>query len=361
LDGPAVVDGIFTIPLAGRNCVDASGPAAAVHPSAQFVAGEENRLAGHALRPFIARTATLYSPLVLYGPRGAGKSHLAYGLAAHWRDHYPERGAECLPAGEFAREHSAAISQDRLEDWRRGKRALWLLVLEDITQLGGKRAAQHELVSLFDELADREALVVVTARSLPTHSAVLVPALRSRLSAGLAVRLSLPGPQTRRAILEKLAAARGLSLSKRVIHSLADSLPTSVAALAGALAELELRARTDGQPIDARRVRAFVTERGSSHAPTLREIAALAGKYFGFSLADLKSPKRRQPLVRGRGVAMYLVRQLTGKSFEEIGEYFGGRDHTTVLYGCRRTESLLARDRATRRAVAEIKGLLNVS
>ncbi len=239
--------------------------------------------------------------------------------------------------------------------------ALALFVLEDVAQLGGKRPAQHELVCVLDELADREALVVVTARSLPMHSAVLLPALRSRLSAGLAVPLSLPGPQTRRAILEKLAAAQGLALSNRAIHGLANSLPTSVPALASALLELDLRGRIEGQAIDARRVRQFVTDRTSAGAPSLREIAVVAAKYFGLSLTELKSPNRRQPLVRGRGVAMYLARQLTGKSFEEIGGYFGGRDHTTVLHGCRRTESLLARDRATRQAVAELTRLLNAS
>lgn len=351
-----MVNGIFTIPLAGRDCGSTSRSAAT-----EFVAGAENRLADYALRPFISRTTTFHSPLILYGPRGAGKSHLVYGLVAHWAKHYPEQPARSLPASEFVREHSAAIAQHQLEEWRRQMRSVALFVLEDITQLGGKRPAQDELVRLVDELADREALVVITARSLPAYSTVLIPTLRSRLSAGLAVPLSLPGPQTRRVILENLAAARGLKLSKRTIYGLADSVPGGVSALAGALLELDLRGRLDGQAIDARRIREFVAERSGAHAPSLRQIAVVAAKYFGLSLVELKSPKRRRPLVRGRGVAMYLARKLTGKSYAEIGRYFGGRDHTTVLHGCRTTENLLARDPAMRQAVAELMRMLNAS
>ncbi len=356
-----MLNGILTIPLGGRSSGTSAGAESLAHPLAEYVAGAENRLADRALRAFMDREPACYSPLVLYGPHGAGKSHLAHGLVNWWTQRYPHERVDCLPAAEFAREHAAAVAQHRLEEWRQQKRELALLVLEDLGQLAGKRPAQHELHHLLDELADREALVLVTARSLPGQSAALLPALRSRLSGGLVVRLSLPGPATRRAILERLASARGMTLSKRAIHGLADSLAVNVPTLVSALLELELAAGTTGQPVSSRRVREFLTQRDSSQRPNLRQIAVLTAKHFGLSLADLKSPQRRQPLVAGRGVAMYLARQLTDKSFEQIGAFFGGRDHTTVLHGCRRTESLLARDRALRQAVAEVRRRLHAS
>ncbi len=356
-----MLDGILTIPLGGRESGSSAGADALAHPLAEYVAGAENRLADHALRAFMQRDAACYSPLVVYGPHGAGKSHLARGLAAWWSEHHPHERVGCLPAGEFAREHAAAVARHGLDEWREQKRDLSLFVLEDISQLASKRAAQHELQHLLDALVDRETPVVVTARSLPMQSAALAPALRSRLSAGLVVPLSLPGPATRRAILERLATARGLALSQRAIHSLADALATNVPTLISALLELELEARTAGRRIDHHRVREFLAQRDDAQRPNLRQIASQTAKYFGLSLADLKSPKRRQPLVAGRGVAMYLARQLTDKSFEQIGAFFGGRDHTTVLHGCRRTESLLARDRALRQAVAEVRRLLHAS
>jgi chromosomal replication initiator protein len=325
------------------------------------VAGPENRLAALALQPFLDRVPTYASPLVLYGPHGTGKSHLARGLADWWIERYPDQRVRWLPASDLAREHAAALTGDRLDAWRRELGQLDLFVLEDIGQIAGKRPAQHELVQLLDALAERDALVVVTARTLPTHWNVLLPALRSRLSAGLVVPLSLPAPATRRAVLERVASARRLSLSKRTINCLADGLNAGVPTLVSAILELELRSATEGRVLDTKRVRELVTQRGNAQIPSLRDIASSTARYFGLTVAELKGPARRQPVVAGRRVAMYLARQLAGKSFGEIGAYLGGRDHTTVLYGCRRAESLVRSDRATRQAVAELKRMLNAS
>jgi chromosomal replication initiator protein len=286
---------------------------------------------------------------------------VAHGLVAWWGERFPQKRARCLPGAEFAREYASALADQRLDQWRHELRGLDLFVLDDLGQLGAKRTAQQELLHLLDALADREALAIVTARALPTHAAVLLPALRSRLSAGLTVSVALPGPLARRVILEHLATARGLSLSKRAIHGLADGLDASVPVLSAALAELDLHWRVEGHAIDDRRVRQYVAQRDHASMPSLRDIACLTAKYFGLTLVEMKSPKRRQPLVAGRAVAMYLARQLTAKSFAQIGAYFGGRDHTTVLHGCRRTERLIGRDRATRQAVAELKRLLHAS
>ncbi len=358
-----MVNGILSIPLGGRIAAAEAGSAEAGNAPAlrlrEFVAGPENRLAVVALKPYLDRAATEFSPLVLYGPRGAGKSHLARGLADWWQQRHGTASVRCLAGSEFTQQYAAAVQQHRLETWRSTLAESALLVLDDLGQLAGKRPAQQELAQLLDELADRQALVVVTARALPNHSAVLLPALRSRLSAGLSVPLSLPGPATRRAILERLAAARGISLSRRTIHSLADGLAAGVPALVAALAELEQHSRETGQAIDDRGVQQIVRESGGDQAPSVRQIATLTAKYFGLTVADLKSPKRRQPLVAGRAVAMYLARQLIGSSFERIGVYFGNRDHTTVLHSCRRVENLLARDRATRQAVSDLKRLLH--
>jgi chromosomal replication initiator protein len=356
-----VSNGIQTIPLVSRIAGSADDAVRPAHPLSEFVAGPENQVAVVALTTVMERRAGLYSPLVLHGPHGCGKSHLAHGLVAWWSQKHPEEHVCCLPAAEFAREHAAAVAQQQLDAWRREKRRVQLLVIEDLGQLAGKRAAQHELLHLLDDLADREALVVITARSLPAYSTALLPTLRSRLSAGLVVTLALPSPATRRAILARLANDRGMALSKRTIHSLADSLATSVPALTSALLELELEARASGKAIAPRRVREYLTQRDSAQRPNLRQIAALTAKHFGLTLTELKSSARRQSLVAGRGVAMYLARQLTDKSFEQIGAFFGGRDHSTVLHGCQKTERLISRDLAIRQAVTEVRRRLCAS
>ncbi len=351
-------NGLLTIPLPGT----VAGPSQSVNSAAlrlpEFVAGAENSLAAVALQPYLERSPASYSPLVLYGPHGSGKSHLALGLADWWRKHFPLATVISLTGAEFAQQYAQALALDRLDAWRAEIRSAQLLVLEDLGELGGKRPAQAELLHALDALAECETPVVITARSLPSHWNTLMAALRSRLSAGLSVPLAYPTRTTRRMILEHLAADRGFPLPRRALDGLADGLAGGVPLLVSAILELELAARTDGEAVDPARVRQLLDRRDQAREITIREIAVLSARYFGLKVSDLKSPQRRQALVAGRCVAMYLARHLTSRSLGEIGKFFGGRDHTTVLYGCRRTERLLRRDRSLRQAVAELKRML---
>jgi chromosomal replication initiator protein len=283
---------------------------------------------------------------------------LACGLADRWRERFPQSAVECLTAAEFARQYAAALDEGRLDTWREEIRKADLFVLEELGQLTGKQPAQLELVHTLDALLDREALFVITARTLPIHWTTLLPSLRSRLSAVLSIPLALPERGTRRAILTKLAEARRLPLSGKALDGLADGVTGGVPLLASAMLELELSARLDGEAIDTARVKRLVAERDTAAAPSLRDIARLTAKVFGLKLSDLKGPHRQRSLVAGRCVAMFLARELTSCSLGEIGEFFGGRDHTTVLHGCRRTDQLLKRDTALRQAVADVKKLL---
>jgi chromosomal replication initiator protein len=326
-------------------------------PLAEFVVGPENRLVAAAVEPLLQATASDYSPLVFCGPHGSGKSHLAQGLAAAWRQRLPKSTVACLTGAEFAQDFAAALAQSRLSHWRQELRAADLFVLDDVDHLAEKPAAQQELLHALDALADRGAAAVVTARAVPTQSTALLSALRSRLSEGLSVTLSLPGPAARRFILDRVAADG--TLSKRLVRSLADGLTASVPSLVSAWMELEWQAREEGRTPGGKQVREFVAQREDARMPSLQEIAARTARYFGLKVSDLASPRRPQPLVAARGVAMYLSRQLTDKSYEQIGAFFGKRDHSTVMHGCRRTEKLLRRDRATRQAVAELRRWLS--
>ena len=354
-----MVNGVLSIPLSGTSF----GPLRQHDPRAQrlseFVAGSENALAVAALAPFLDGIPDSYSPLVLYGPHGSGKSHLAFGLAELWRRRFAAASVQYLSGLDFARQHAAAQTDGRLAEWRGELRAADLLVLDDLGELADKRPAQQELLRTLDAMADRLAPVVVTARTLPSHWPILLPALRGRLSAGLMVPLALPARAARRAILERLAAQRGVSLTGRALSALAAALQGGVPILIAAILELELTLGAEGRSVDHERVRQFVAPFAGADEPTLRQIASRTARYFGLKISDLKSPERRRALVVGRGVAMYLARQLTSTSLCQIGAFLGGRDHTTVLYGCRRTESLLGRDRAVRQAVVELRKLLS--
>ena len=323
---------------------------------AEFIAGPENRLLTTAIESVLAEAAHLYNPLVLYGPSGSGKSHLAHGLVHWWRRHYRDEQAVLLTGAEFAEQLSEAVSRQEVDAWRTKLRACGLLVVEDVGELAGKRTAQQELVHTLDAIWEHDGFVVVTARGLPNHLSTLVAALRGRLSGGLAVPVALPGPAARRGLLERFAAARGLGLEPRAAQTLADGLTTSAVGLLAALMEIQLRAAAS--KIDVHEASRFVAERSGGERPTMPAIATLVARLYGLKVSELKSPSRRQAMVTARGVAMVLSRELADKSLGQIGTYFGGRDHTTVLHACRRTEKLLKKDPATRQAVAELKRIL---
>ena len=362
LDGPNVVQSVFSIPL-GSGAATASGAVARGKNArsavlGEFIVGPENRLAAIAVKAVFEEATSRVTPLVLYGPGGCGKTHLARGLAEWWERQHPTAYVVTRTGAEFAQEYADAVENNRLPAWLAKLRRAQMLVLDDLGGLAGKRGAQQELRRILDDLNDNDGLVVVTSRSLPGALPGLSEALRSRFSGGLAVPVNIPGAAARQVIVERFAAAREMALSKRAMQTLADSLNAPTPVLLGALMELELAARNDGEPIDVERIQRYLASDSREKRITVREIATVAAKYFHLKLADLKSASRQKAIVSARNVAVYLTRQLTDQSLGKIGEYFGGRDHTTVRHGYHKIDKLAKTDPSTRQALTELKRLI---
>jgi chromosomal replication initiator protein len=164
---------------------------------------------------------------------------------------------------------------------------------------------------------------------------------------------------TRRALVQRLADERGTRVDVESLDALAEGLTGSAPELFGALVYLERSAELEDEPIDVLRVSQYLAERSGAKEPTLRGIAVKTARHFALKVQELKSPSRRRTVVAARDVAMYLARQLTGRSFEEIGQFFGGRDHTTVLHGCRKTQRMLESDPAVRSTVQRLHQALS--
>lgn len=349
------MDGVVNIPLPGQPIEWDSGPngqskSRFVFPC--FVAGPENRLAATAVQAMLSHTSRPYNPLVLYGPHGAGKSHLARGIAAQWR--LDGARVQCATAASFAGQWADAVETHAVEEFRLGYAGAALLVLEDVQRLADRRPAQIELVGLLDILLGADRQVLVTASECPTHLPGMVPMLRGRLVSGLSVPLSPPGPAARRAILGELAGLLGMKLPKTAARLLAGGPQVDVPELARSLARLQ-RNTDRGARIDPDVVRRYLgkARRGRQVGPA--EIAATTARYFALKPAQLRSGSRCRGVVTARGVAMYLSRQLTGESLQQIGRYFGGRDRTTVMHACRKTERLLKTDPAVAQAVEQLQ------
>jgi chromosomal replication initiator protein len=326
----------------------------------EFLAGAENRLIGVAIAAVLDEREPRYNPLVIHGPSGAGKTHLARGLAARRMD---ERGAKSqsvvyVTGADFARLLGDAIDARETAKFRDQFRGASLLILDDLTALATRRVSQQELIHTLDAVIGGGGQVVVTSRAAPDRIATLLPALRSRLSAGLTVSLALPAAPARLAPVERFAAVRRIALPATAARSLAEGLSATVPELSGALTELHWQAAREGSSIDAARVGRFLADRQLRLRPSLRTITAMSAKYFGLRMSDLTGPSRRRGIVQARAAAMYLARELTGKSLAELGAHFGRRDHTTVLHSVRLIESRLRADPTTKRAIAEIRKLI---
>lgn len=369
---PALTNSVITLSAKRTHAAND----AAVVTLREFVAGPENRVAVATMQRLTEQWSPVASPeehnagernpaalpvpspIVFYGPPGTGKSLLARDLFDCWKRDCTDENAVLLSAADFARQYAEAINKRNMAGWRRNLRTAGLLVLEDLSHLAAKTAAQAELLHTLDELAERPALVVVTSRVSPAELTDFLPGLQSRLQAGLCLPIALPQMEARRAILAACCAARRLSLGDGALRLLARSLALPAPELAGVLNNMQLAARTAGQPLDDLFVQNYLKQYCASRHPPLKTIATHTARHFALRVAELRSASRRRGVVVARDVAMYLARQLTRKSLKQIGEYFGGRDHTTVLHGCRKTESLMHSDAATLEAVTTLRQAL---
>lgn len=368
---PSLTNGVVTLSLERTGTADG----AAAVTLREFVAGPENRLAASTVNWLTAQWLTGQwltdegllnrgrdqknpSPVVFHGPPGTGKSLLVRGLFDCWKRQHVAGKALLLSAAEFAQQYAAAVDKRDISAWRRDVRTADLLVLEDLLHLATKAAAQAELLHSLDELADREALVVVTSRLSPAELTSFLPALQSRLQAGLSVPVAIPDIAARREILSAWFAARQLSVGDGSLRLLARSLVLPAPELWGVLNNMQLAARSAGRAPDDSFVQAYLRQYCCGRQPPLKTIATHTARHFALRVAELRSASRRRGVVLARDVAMYLSRQLTRKSLKQIGEYFGGRDHTTVLHGCRKTESLMRSDPATLEAITALRQAL---
>ena len=351
-----MVDGVISIPLPGRPLPSAPEQDGGV-ASGNFLAGPENRLVEVAVRSIVEERANGYNSLMFYGPSGTGKSHLADGIAAAWRDR--RRRVVCTTAVDFARELAEAIETQAVDEFREKHRRADLLIVEDLGRLVTRRSeklnTQEELVHTLDALLAEGRWAVVTASAAPTELPGLLPALQSRLCGGLVVPLSPPGPEARLALLKHLAKSRGLELPESVARILAEGVCGTAPELAGALWEAAMADPLGDGRLDLEAAREYVDRRSRTRRPSLHEIALATSRHFSIRLSDMRGPVRRRALVTARGVAVYLARKMGKERLKEIGRYFGGRDHTTVLHSFRKTEESINSDPMIREAIDRLR------
>lgn len=352
-----MLNGVFRISFAGRQNKSASTRSAAgrrANRSRDYVGDQQNQLVAVGLCALLDGGPGPYNPLVLYGPSGTGKSLLASGVFDDWQPGRSGGPAVYFTATDFGRRYrEAEVTQD-LPAFRARVREAGLLVIEDLDQLIEKESSQEELICTIDALLQNDGQLIVTMREAPSAAEHLLPALRSRLEAGLSIPLQAPGAPAREVLLRELAAAQDLALAPETIELLVAKTSGTYWELQGLVQQLALESRA-ASDLDTEQQAARVLAARAPKAVELRTIAQATARHFGVRMSELRSPFRQRRVVLARGVAMYLARELGDLSYEQIGRFFGGRDHSTVLHACRRIEELLRDDVEVQDAVGRIR------
>ncbi|HZY89405.1 MAG TPA: DnaA/Hda family protein [Gemmataceae bacterium] len=292
------------------------------------------------------------NPLFLHGPAGSGKTHLASALVAAVNQRAPDLGAALLNAGDFAPPRDEGKATPHQSDAVEAARKADLVVVEDLQHLSERGV--EGFVRLLDRCLDREQQVVCTAVAGPARLTHLPARLTSRLASGLVVGMYPLSRISRLAFLRDRAAQRQPAVGPDVLAWLAEHVPGSGRQLDGALSRVEGLARLYQRPPTADEVAEHFQPDAEARRPTVERIAQRVGRYFQVEPRQLQSRARSRNALLPRQVGMYLARQLTELSLQQIGAYFGGRDHSTVLHACRKVEQALSRDVSLSGAVRQL-------
>jgi chromosomal replication initiator protein len=319
---------------ASRTRAESAAPAARTGRRLDdFVTGPGSRLAHAAAVEMAASRGAAFNPLVIHGGIGLGKSHLLEGVAAALRGARPGANVVHATAEAFTNAFLEAMRQGALGAFRARYRQADALVLDDVHFLAAKRATQDEFLHTFNALAQAGRPIVLAADQHPRLIPRLTDELATRFLGGMVVKLEAPDPATRRAILQAKAAARGVRLPEVVAAFIADHLRGSVRELEGALNGVLATAALTGRRLDLELARAALrdTIRHAAQAVGLRDVERAVCRLFQVEPEALRSDSRARTAAQPRMLAMYLARKHTGAAYSEIGRYFGGRNHSTVI------------------------------
>ncbi|MGE0706637.1 MAG: DnaA/Hda family protein [Planctomycetota bacterium] len=303
------------------------------HDLASFITGPSNRLAAEFARQAIQEPGA-WHPLVFYGERGCGKTHLLQGIVNGYRRRYPTRRVVYARSERFARQFSQALRRRQARRFREHYRDLSLLVLDDLEGLAGKPASEQELAHTLDHLlmVRQPTQVVVACHKAPKDIPQLQAGLEARLLGGQLVRLPTADGETRRHLLRAASLAQGLLLDPQVEELLTAQVELSLRELQAAATQLAAHHRHAGARIDLAAARGILREllAGRREPPTLERLASFVAGETGVELEHLLGRARQPRVVRARNLSMGLARTLTKLTLREVGAFFGGRSVASV-------------------------------
>ena len=326
-----------------------------------FVVGPCNRLAHASCVAVSHSPGNTYNPLFLYGNVGLGKTHLQHAICHEAKKRQENTEVQFLSCEEFVNRFISAIEKGGLSEFQKQCRSADILVIDDIQFLREREQSQEEFFHTFNALYNNRKQIILTADCAPGELPSVEDRLISRFKWGLVARLDAPSYETRIAIVKKKAHLRGLDISEEIAEYIADKVKANIRELEGALTIIYATAKASDQPITlelAKHALGDINEQNRKNV-TISAIIDVVTEYFDVRLSDLQSKKRSQSITMPRQICMYLARNLTRHSLEEIGGHLGGRDHTTVLHACTKIGALQKNDIQTRAQLNELTESIN--
>ena len=303
-----------------------------------FVTGKANQLARAAAIQVASNPGSSYNPLFLYGGVGLGKTHLIHAIGNQVLADNPNVRIRYIHAEQYVRDVVTAYQRKGFDDFKRYYHSLDLLLIDDIQFFGGKSRTQEEFFYAFEALIAAKKQIIITSDTYPKEITGMDDRLISRFDSGLTVAVEPPELEMRVAILLKKATQEGVVLSDDVAFFVAKHLRSNVRELEGALRKILAYSRFHDKEITIDVVKEALKDLLSvqNRQISVENIQKTVADFFNIKVADMYSKKRPANIARPRQIAMYLAKELTQKSLPEIGELFGGRDHTTVLHAVRK-------------------------
>lgn len=352
---------IFQPQAAGESAPPVSRPR--LNPKyifSNFVVGPNNNLASAAALAVAEAPGRAYNPLFIYGDAGLGKTHLMHAVGHAVAERLPQLHIEYVTTEAFTNDLINAIREDKMATFRDRYRSIDLLLVDDVQFIAGKERTQEEFFHTFNALYESGKQIILSSDRPPKDIPTLENRLRSRFEWGLITDIQAPELETRIAILKMNAEYRGVKIPPDVIDYIARQVTSNIRELEGALVRVILYTSMNQVELNRQTVAAALSD---VYAPSelnlsMDEILKATAFHFGAEAEDLRSKGRRHELVVPRQVAMYLMRELTSHSYPEIGQFFSGRDHSTVVYAVQKVGEQLVKDRELETRIQAIKSEL---
>ncbi|GAB2528822.1 chromosomal replication initiator protein DnaA [Paramicrobacterium agarici] len=322
-----------------------------------FVIGQSNRFAHAAAVAVSEAPAKAYNPLFIYGDSGLGKTHLLHAIGHYAMNLYPGIRVRYVSSEEFTNDFINSIANNRGQEFQARYRDIDILLIDDIQFLQNKAETQEAFFHTFNTLHDHNKQVVITSDLPPKHLTGFEDRMRSRFEWGLITDVQVPDLETRIAILRKKAQSERLQIPDEVLEFIASKVSSNIRELEGTLIRVTAFASLNHTPVDMALVQTVLKDiitLDEDNVISPVDIINTTAAYFKLTVDDLYGSSRSQAVATSRQIAMYLCRELTNLSLPKIGQLFGGRDHTTVMYANKKIGDLMQERRSIYNQVTEL-------